>query len=86
MAQTLSSNNQTWLKFGVAIGYNAAKMEQPERLTVSEAKLASASDSTLMLLGRYDNNPRWADFPKWLKEYRTQMNQQEPEREFSRQD
>jgi hypothetical protein len=69
------------LKFGVAIGYNVAKLEtQPTNQTESIAPVIdSSSDPLAGLFGRYNNNPRWADFPRWLKEYRSKLNQRERE-------
>lgn len=80
MRQTLTYNPLQFVQLGAAYGYSRAKGEQASQ-TVSDAPVVEAASRHTVeeLFGRYDKNPRWADFPRWLEEYRSQMNVDERE-------
>ena len=71
MARTLTFNAQQVMQIGITYGLAMVAAQQSEARTVSSAPvIESTQDPFEVLFGRYDNDPSWEDFPKWLKEYR----------------
>lgn len=83
--QTVTFNALDFMQLGVMYGYNYAKNEQETQTVLESPVVVSATNIEPIetLFGRYDNNPRWANFTTWLRERRDQINEIEREREVA---
>ena len=76
MARTLTYRPSDVFQVGIVYGLGLRLTLSQKAQTVSAATIVephAVTDPFEELFGRYDNDPSWEDFPRWLKEYRAKQ-------------